>query len=64
MVRNLVRLLVTAAVALSLASCFFALTAFPPTLTQVLARADLSSVIPAGAGSQYQPYIVTPTGGS
>ncbi len=63
MVRNSVRLLVAAAAVLTLASCFFALTAFPPTLTQVLARADLSSVIPAGAGSQYQLFIVTPTGG-
>ncbi|MGO9308996.1 MAG: hypothetical protein ACLQDL_08245 [Spirochaetia bacterium] len=63
MVRILGRFMGAAAVTLSLASCIFGLTAFPPTLTQVLARADLSSVIPAGDGSQYQVYIVTPTGG-
>lgn len=63
MVKTLVPLLVTVAIVLSLASCLFVLSAFPPTLSQVLARADLSAVIPAGTGSQYQVYIVTPTGG-
>lgn len=63
MVKTLVRLLATAAIVLSLASCFFALSAFPPTLSQIVARADLSGTIPAGAGSLYQVYIVTPTGG-
>jgi len=63
MVRTLARLLATVAILQPLTSCFLTLTAFPPTLSQVLARADLSSVIPAGAGSQYQAFIVTPTGG-
>jgi len=63
MVRNLARLLVTVAIVLSLASCIFVLSAYPPTLSQVVARADLSATIPAGTGSQYQVYIATPTGG-
>jgi hypothetical protein len=63
MVKSLGRLLAIPAVVLPLASCIFVLSAFPPTLSQVLARADLSGTIPAGTGSQYQPYIVTPTGG-
>lgn len=63
MVRHLARLLVTVAILLPLTSCSFILSPFPPTLSQVVARADLSGVIPAGAGSQYQVYIVTPTGG-
>ena len=63
MVRILTRLLATLALVLPLASCIFVLSVFPPTLSQVVARADLSGTIPAGAGSQYRVYVVTPTGG-
>ena len=63
MVRSLSRLLATLAMVLLLASCIFVLSVFPPTLSQVVARADLSGTIPAGAGSRYKVYIVTPTGG-
>jgi hypothetical protein len=63
MVRTLGRSFAAVVIVLSLASCFFTQSAFSPLLTQVLARADLSATIPAGAGSQYQAYIVTPSGG-
>ena len=63
MVKGPLRLLVIVILALPLSACIFVASVFPATLSQIVARADLSAVIPANAGSQYQPYIVTPSGG-
>jgi hypothetical protein len=49
--------------ALPLASCVFVLSVFPATLSQVVARKDLSAVVPAGQASNYRPFIVTLAGG-
>jgi hypothetical protein len=61
MVRTLVRGVALLCLILPLASCIFFFSAFPPTLTQVVARTDLSSVIPAGFEKDYQVYCVTAT---
>lgn len=63
MVKGPLRLLAIVILALPLSACIFVASVFPATLSQIVARADLSAVIPANAGSQYQPYIVTPSGG-
>ncbi|MGA2481447.1 MAG: hypothetical protein ABSG63_22140, partial [Spirochaetia bacterium] len=44
---------------LPLSSCIFFFSAFSPLLTQVVARTDLSSVIPSGAAKDYAVYCVT-----
>ena len=46
MVRNLARFFMTAAIVLTLASCIFGMSVFPMNLTQVVARADLSAIVP------------------
>jgi hypothetical protein len=63
MVRLAVRSLAILALVLPLAACIFVLSPFPATLSQVVAKADLSAIIPAGSENGYQPFIVTPTGG-
>jgi hypothetical protein len=61
MVRIVARCVAVLALVLPLASCIFFASAFPPTLAQIVARTDLSTVIPAGSGSNYQVYCVTVT---
>jgi hypothetical protein len=59
MVKTLGRALAILCLVLPLSSCIFFFSAFSPLLTQVVARADLSSVIPAGAAKDYDVYCVT-----
>jgi hypothetical protein len=59
MVRTLARALAILFFVLPLASCIFFFSAFSPLLTQVVARTDLSSTIPAGAAKDYEAYCVT-----
>jgi hypothetical protein len=61
MVKTVVRGLTLLYLMLPLASCIFFFSAFPPTLTQVVARTDLSSVIPAGSAGDFQVYCVSAT---
>ncbi len=63
MVRRLSRVVTGALLVLPLSACIFVLSPFPATLSQVVARSDLSTVVPAGQGQMYRPFIVTPTGG-
>jgi hypothetical protein len=59
MVRTLARCLALLGLVLPLASCVFFVSAFPPILTQVVARIDLSAVIPAANARDYNVYAVT-----
>ena len=59
MVRSLPRCLALLGLVLPLASCVFFVSAFPPTLTQVVARTDLSAVIPAANAQDYALYALT-----
>jgi hypothetical protein len=61
MVRIVARCVAVLALVFPLASCIFFASAFPPTLTQVVARTDLSTVIPEGSGSKYAVYGVSAT---
>ena len=63
MVKRPLRFFAIIILILPLSACIFVMSVFPTTLSQVVARADLSAVIPANTGSQYQPFIVTPSGG-
>jgi hypothetical protein len=63
MVARLIRLFAAALLLLPLSACIFVLSPFPATLSQVVAKTDLSSLIPAGSGNGYRPFIVSPTGG-
>jgi hypothetical protein len=47
---------------LSLHACVFYLSPFSQTLTQMTAKRDLTGIITAGEGNNYQPFVVT-TGG-
>jgi hypothetical protein len=47
---------------LCLHACVFYLSAFSQTLTQMTAKKDLTGIITAGDGNNYQPFVVT-TGG-
>jgi hypothetical protein len=55
------RLLLLPALVLPLASCFIFFSAFPPTLTQVTARTDLSALVPAATAGDYEAYAVAAT---
>jgi hypothetical protein len=59
MVRALARGFSILCLVLPLASCIFFFSAFPPILTQVVARTDLSSMIPAANAKDYDIYCVT-----
>ena len=63
MVGKLARLIAALVMVVPLASCVFVLSVFPATLSQVVARNDLSAVVPASQASSYRPFIVTPSGG-
>jgi len=63
MVKRLLRTLAAAALVLPLTACIFVLSPFPSTLSQVVAKADVSSVVPAANAGNYQPCVLTPTGG-
>ena len=63
MVRRVARIVAAAAFVLPLTTCVFFLSPFPGTLSQVVAKADVSSVIPASSANSYQPYVLTPLGG-
>ena len=47
MVKGPLRLLAIVILALPLSACIFVASVFPATLSQIVARADLSAVIPA-----------------
>jgi len=63
MVRHAWHAAAAAALTLPLSACVFFLSPFPATLSQVVAKTDLSSVIPAADADSYQPCVLTPTGG-
>ncbi len=64
MVRHFLRLIAALPLILCVSACgLLLLSPFPTTLSQVVARADLSSLIPSGTEADYGPVIVTPTGG-
>ena len=58
MVRVTLRAALVCAMALALSACILALSPFPLTLTQIVARKDLTGMIPAGSGSDYTPYAI------
>ena len=58
MVRVTLRAALVFAMALALSACILALSPFPLTLTQIVARKDLTGMIPAGSGSDYTPYTI------
>ncbi|HTO23810.1 MAG TPA: hypothetical protein VMQ10_15155 [Spirochaetia bacterium] len=63
MVTRVARIVAAAALVLPLTTCVFFLSPFPGTLSQVVAKADVSALIPAADADSYQPCVLTPTGG-
>ena len=59
MVTKAVRLGLLLGLILALSACAFYLSAFPMSLTQVLATKNLSTLLVGGTGNNYRPFVVT-----